>query len=357
MSPTRKVKVREVAKKMDLSPGTVSKALRGMNGKVSLKTAQRVLDYCRHHGYISSDEARRVIFKMKSTSSQKRVFTLSITSHWAMYQIAHTAFCHRLQEDDIYAQTFAVGIESSLARFPCDHAGVMAILGYVSSGIVEEIISAGVPIVLIDHRTESVFPSAVNSDNLASASRAVKILAELGHKRIAFMCMYEDDPAPIYTFHQRQLGYFAGLGASGITFDEGLLLVENSTRFPDWEGYYAQVRSLSQRFLNLDPRPTAVVAANDLQACILREVLLEHNVKVPEDASIIGYDGMHLLPTWHGGWPPVSTMAVDWERMGTSAAELALDKLYEPEQSSGYLEVPTVYEDAGTVCPPRTRET
>ncbi len=289
---------------------------------------------------------------MKSTNTKKQIFSLSVNSNWGMYQIVHAAFCRRLQEDDIYSQTYTVGTDQSLARFPHKHAGAMVIIGNVSSGIVDEIINAEIPIVMIDNRIENVYPSAVNSDNLASTSRAVKKLAELGHKKIAFFGVYEDDPTPIYTFHQRQLGYFAGLVTSGITYDKKLLLVKISNLISNWNDYSTEVRSLAKRFLAIKPRPTAVIAANDLQACIFREVLLEHKVKIPEEVSIIGYDGMHLLPTWSGGYQPVSTMAVDWERMGEIAAELALDKLYEPEQPSKYLETPTTYIDAGTVCSP-----
>ena len=47
------VRVREVARRLSMSPGTVSKALRGSLGMVSMETAGKVLDFCHRNGYMS----------------------------------------------------------------------------------------------------------------------------------------------------------------------------------------------------------------------------------------------------------------------------------------------------------------
>lgn len=214
------------------------------------------------------------------------------------------------------------------------------------------------PLVLVDDRVVGSRASCVNSNNLEATSRAVQILAELGHRRIAFMCRHEDKPDITYTFHQRQVGYISGLASMGLAFDEKMLITSSPSKgqpVAAWDGaIMADLVTLSERIVNLSPRPTAVICANDLMACVLIDVLKKHGIGVPDQMSIIGYDGWNrLTPVSHSGFTAPSTMAVNWREMGREAAELALTIQFGALQSPRCLEVPSDYEDYGTVAPPK----
>jgi len=213
-----------------------------------------------------------------------------------------------------------------------------------------------VPVILVDNRIPGSKVSAVNTNNMEAVSESVQLLAHKGHKRIAFICNHEDSITRTYTFHQRQAGYHAGMALAALPVQDEWLIVDDMGDFDvsnfDWNKCTQEVRSLAERILTLDPLPTAVVAVNDMTAYILRDVLNENGIRVPEDISIIGYDGRDKLSVENTGYAPVSTQVVDWHELGREAVDLALTMLYDPEQGPRFLEVPTKYDDAGTVAPP-----
>jgi DNA-binding LacI/PurR family transcriptional regulator len=172
------------------------------------------------------------------------------------------------------------------------------------------------------------------------------------------MCRYEDKPSYTYTFHQRKVGYLSGMASAGLEVDELTVECNSDTESPVPTYDDAIIRDLtmlSERILKMDPPPTAVIAGNDLMACVLVDVLKRHGFIVPEDMSVIGYDGWNkLAPVSASGFIPTSTMVVNWREMGREASELALSMQFGAAQTPRYLEVPAVYEDYGTVAPPKT---
>ncbi len=75
-------------------------------------------------------------------------------------------------------------------------------------------------------------------------------------------------------------------------------------------------------------------------------------LRVPEDVSIIGYDGQHRI-AGAMGFEPVSTMVVNWEEMGKSMVDLTMALVLSPKSHVRHIFIPADYEDMGTVAPPR----
>jgi LacI family transcriptional regulator len=353
------VKVCEVAKKLSLSPGTVSKALRGQSGQVSIVTAERVLEYCRSRGFISKAEMVGIMTKMHGNASKEQIFVMTWRTGIGVYESASQGFCEELQSHDLYPSFYFAHDESSIQRFAVDRAGVVIILGRMPDRLMKNLSARGVRLVLVDNHLPELDACSVNSSNLDSARQAVGILADLGHKRIAFFCLHEDEPCYIYTFHHRQLGYMAGMVEAGLPYND-LLVVGEANDYQDAK--FEESRSIdmigkhARKLLAMKPLPTAVVAVNDLHAYVLREILTDVGIKVPQDISIIGYDGQHRMGSPNQNhFEPVSTMVVNWQQMGREAAILALERLNKMTNGNGikYLQLPAKYEDAGTVAPPR----
>lgn len=353
------VRVREVARKLSLSPGTVSKALRGKPGQVSLETTRMVLDHCCKNGYMNKVEAGQILFKMTAKNNGHQIFVLTHFHGVLVYDTVFAGICEQLQRNDLFPASFLVHDQNSIKRFPYDKAGCSIIIGRAIPEILEELKNHEVPAVVVDNKIPGYNISAVNTNNMEAVSESVQVLAKKGHKRIAFMCNHHDRKALTYTFHQRQAGYIAGMALAGLEVQDGYLVIGQVSDYDksdfDWEQCMKDLKALSQRVLELDPLPTAVIAANDITAYVLRDVLNEHGIKVPEDISIIGYDGRDKLSVEKTGYAPVSSQVVDWQELGREAVDLALNMLYDPEQGPRYLEVPTVYEDAGTVAKPRQK--
>lgn len=346
--------VTEIARGLSLSPGTVSKALRGSPGLVSIDTARQVLNYCSQKGYMSRVEAGRALMKIKSQSSGAQIFAAMCRTGVGAYDEVFAGVCEQLQANNLFTSCFMIRDRASLRNFPYDRAEAVILIGRVSRDILDEFTTHEVPLVLVDDRVAGSRASCVNSNNLEATSRAVQILAELGHRRIAFMCCHDDKPSYTYTFHQRQVGYISGLANMGIAVDEKMLITCDASRGASSEAVMRDIVKLAERVVSLSPRPTAVICANDLMACVLIDILKKHGMGVPSEISVIGYDGWNrLTPVSHSGFSAPSTMAVNWREMGREAAELALTIQFGSLQSPRCLEVPCEYDDNRTVTPPR----
>jgi GntR family transcriptional regulator, arabinose operon transcriptional repressor len=351
-------KVTDIARELSMSSGTVSKALRGRVGQVSVRTAKKVLNYCTENSYISRSEANKVLTRIRAGRTNKQIFLITRYHGVYVYDRVFAGISAFIQENGAYLSTFYVNNVTSMRRFMFDKASVAILAGRIDPEIVSQLTDQEIPVVLVDNRVPGSLISSVNTNNMEAVGESVRVLAELGHTRIAFLCNHLDVDYITYTFHQREVGYMAGLAANGIPFDKKLLITAQGADYQkeiyDWKTCEEDLRSIAKRVLDIDPLPTAVITANDMHAYILREVLEENGIRVPEDISIIGYDGRHKLNHVQNNYPPVSTQGVDWYELGREAGELALNLSYDTQAGSRYLEVPTVYEDAGTVAGPRT---
>lgn len=349
-----RIKIREIARKLEVSPGTVSKAVRGQSNLISRATAEKILGYCQAHGYMSKFEVDRTLFNMKEGAASKQIYVVAGRIGIEVYDAVFSGICQQMQDNGLVSSIFMANDHRVMASFPYEKAGVAIVLGKSAPGVLEELAQKEVPVVLVDNRLAGYNFSAVNSNNLEAVRQAVSILAERGHRRIAFWCMHEDDPAVTYTFHERQAGFIAEMAVRSLLQQD--LVVADSA--PDYQkGKFEPVKSVemlrlhAQRLFALSPFPTAVITANDLHAHVLREMLMDKGMRVPQDVSIIGYDGQHHLTALSPHhFDPVSTMVVKWQEMGSVAVDLALELLYDPMRPTRFVELPAEFEDAGTVA-------
>ena len=348
------VKVRDIATKLSVSPATVSRTLNGDygRGKVSLATATRILNYCFSNGYLSKEEKDSILLKMKVKVSSKKIFSLSCFEGLWNYNAIFSSVSNSLQDRGQYSGFYTVRSTDDLCRFPRDEASVILVLGRITPNTYAALHAFEIPVVMGDNYIPDSNWSTVNSDNIGATSRAVEILAELGHKRIAFVCRHEDYPQRTYNLHQRQNGYIIGMNNAGLSYD-GLIVSKDCSRNDYTPSTHEEVltdlRDLAERFTALKPMPTAVVAGNDLIAHVLRVVLREHGLKVPQDMSIIGYDGQHRIPGAMG-FEPISTMVVNWDEMGRAMVDLATEYVLNPKTHVRHVLIPAEYEDMGTVA-------
>lgn len=95
--------------------------------------------------------------------------------------------------------------------------------------------------------------------------------------------------------------------------------------------------------------PTAIVAANDLQAFGIRRALYEHGIRVPEDVSLVGFDDM---PVADNAIPPLTTIRPNFSKLGVEAMAALLRMLGEQDGASAG--VATGVAAADTIAEART---
>ncbi|MDN5765904.1 MAG: LacI family transcriptional regulator [Humibacillus sp.] len=164
--------------------------------------------------------------------------------------------------------------------------------------------TADCPAVIIgsDHRSTPHLAS-VSNDDVMGAGLAVDHLVSLGHERIA--CV---DGGPSAVARDRRRGYRTAMRRHGL--GDAIAVVKGS--FTEDGGY----RGASQA-LDLPERPTALFVVNDLAAMGAMAAVEDRGLSVPDDISVVGYDGTRLA-----GIRPIglTTVGQPLQQMGTQAA-------------------------------------
>lgn len=137
-------------------------------------------------------------------------------------------------------------------------------------------------------------------------ARAARHLAELGHRRIAFI----SGPDTFRSSHERGRGFAEGLAEHGVTLDPAYVRRAAYT-------FESGVEAATE-LLALPQRPTAIFAGNDEMAIGVMKAARDAGLRVPEDLSIVGFDD---LPMASRVWPNLTTIRLPIRDMGRMAAE------------------------------------
>jgi LacI family transcriptional regulator len=194
----------------------------------------------------------------------------------------------------------------------------------VTPGSIDE--TFGTPVVAVDHNVQSSTLPTVDSENLKGAVGATEYLLGLGHRRIGFLGGRHD----LESARLRERGYREALLTARIRIDESLVQVG---------GYDAATATEpARRLLELDPRPTAIFAANDVTALETIAVAGSLGLRVPNDLSVVGFDN---VPESALGEPPLTTVEQPIQEMGREAVRLLLELIEDPAQPAARVILPT----------------
>lgn len=189
---------------------------------------------------------------------------------------------------------FTDSSESSLEKVLQRMDGVIASCFLRIENLVQEIKSA-VPVVAIDNSVADKTIPSVIIDNFNAEVETVDYLCSLGHRRIAFMTGLEDSDVG----KNRYEGYKSGLIKQGVTLDPALVFRGNYT--------FGSGVSGVEYFFSLEPRPTAIICANDSMALGALNKLYQMGLEVPDDISIVGFDDIEIARQIT---PPLTTVSV-----------------------------------------------
>lgn len=278
------VTIRDVAKRLNLSITTVSRALDGYDD-VAAETRQRVIAVAREMGYIPSHAARQM--------RRQRTETLGYILPTALPRFADPFFSEfiaglgdeaTLHNFDLLVSTAPPGSAAEQALYRRWVQG-RRVDGMVLSRMrlddwrAQYLHEAGLPFVASGRsRTPVDFPY-VEVDSRSGFAALVAHLVARGHRRIAYI----GAPATLTLQADRFAGYCDGLAAAGITFDPSLVAEGNLTRMG---GYQA-----AQRLLALPQPPTAIVGVNDLTAIGAMRAARERGLVIGRDLAVAGFDG------------------------------------------------------------------
>ncbi|MGO1318109.1 MAG: LacI family DNA-binding transcriptional regulator [Cellulomonadaceae bacterium] len=193
------------------------------------------------------------------------------------------------------------------------------------------------PVVVSDSRFIGHHP-AVGADQVRGTELAVEHLLALGHETVHHVA----GPSSSGPATQRTDTWAACLRDAGRRVPPVLR--------GDWSAAsgYAQGKVVAQ-----DPSATAVFCANDEMAAGLIRALYEAGLRVPDDVSVVGFDG---IPLGEFLWPPLTTVAQDFRGIGVRLVELLVQQIRSGTRLEDvHVSVPTELVVRASTAAPRGR--
>ena len=298
------VTIKMIAKECGFSIATVSKALNGAPD-ISAETKETIRKVASQMGYTPNSAARMLKtsrsynFGVLFEDQANKGLTHSFFSHIL------NSFKHRAEElgyDISFISDHMGGQEISYvdhARYRNCDGVVIASVDYTEHAVVD-LANSGIPVVTIDCVFENC--GSVLSDNVGGMTELVKYAYSMGHRKIAF-AYGEDTPVT----RRRISGFCRACKELGLSLPDEYLV---QSMYLDPESSAAATRKL----MELPDPPTCILYPDDIAHLGGKNELEKMGLSVPDDVSIVGYDGIDFCQTLR---PKLTTM----RRMGELAAE------------------------------------
>ena len=165
--------------------------------------------------------------------------------------------------------------------------------------------------------------ASVSVDDFRESYKMTEYLIGLGHKRIAIITARKEDES---IGKLRLLGYRKALEDHGIPFDENLVcyMELNVDQYSFKSGY-----KITKKLLKRNVPFTALYATSDTLAIGACRALKEAGIRVPEDCSVAGFDGMDAGEFYI---PSITTIRQPVEEIAQASAKLLFDMIKKKEQ-------------------------
>jgi LacI family transcriptional regulator len=190
--------------------------------------------------------------------------------------------------------------------------GVIFIAAENSQENLTDLTRRNFPVVVVDRDLPDSMIDVVLVNNEQGGCDAVNYLLALGHKRIACIT----GPSQLTPSAGRVKGYRQALLDARIPVVEELIVPGD---FRSLSGEKAM-----ERLLQLDEPPSAVFACNDLMAIGAMRTMRNHNLRIPQDISVVGFDDISMSVEVT---PALTTIAQPIAGLATCAAELLINRM------------------------------
>lgn len=302
----------DVAKRAGVSTMTVSRVINN-SGYISQDTRQRVELAIAELGYVPNALARSLRFKQTKTialvlTDITNPFFTTVARGVEDMASEHgfsVMFCNTDESQADEAEYLSVVVQKQVD-------GVLLVPAASAPESAAFLRERSVPFVVLDRRIRGVTVDNVRGDSEQGNYDLAAHLLALGHRRIAML----SGPPAVTTAADRVAGYRRALADYSVPVDDALILHGPYTLD---SGY-----ALAQAVLNLEPRPTALIAANNFIAIGALRGLRAAGVSVPQDMSMVAFDD---LPEAIVIDPFFTVVAQPAYEMGQKAMSLLLRRL------------------------------
>lgn len=327
------VKVKDLAKMLNLSPSTVSLVLNNRPG-ISEATRAKVKDAVRELGFEElltpeAEEKKTILFvvyrkhgvAVTSTPYFSQLFSEIIEG--VEYQTRAKGYQLMISYIDIN------NFRQEAARIREEQVeGMILLATEMEDEQVSAFLDVSVPIVVLDNYIEQNQFDCVTMNNELGVYEAIAHFAECGHREIGYFHVV----CNANNFKERYFGYQRAMERLNLEVKkENIIEIET-------EGGDAVYEELKRKLESGKNLPTAFFADNDIVAICAMRVLGELGYRIPEDISIIGFDNMTLSEMLN---PPLTTIQIPKRMMGLAAVNAIIEKMNEDRPGIMKTEVAT----------------
>ena len=297
--------IQDVARRANVSIATVSRVLNGVKAKTTQATAERVRQAARDLDYRPAQAGRAL--RLKQTKlvallipdiSNAFYATIARSTEAALRERDHTMVLCNTAEDPDLQDFYLEEMQSHQVR------GI-ALLGAVASPGLSRALERRIPIVFINRKPPDERGVFVGIDNFSAGRTVAKHFIDRGYRDCATM------RGPLHSSASRERfeGFLMGLQEGGVHLQDDRILDGDLSLE---SGYVC-----AEKLLVPGRAPRAIFCGNDLMAYGIFRYCREHDIAVPGDLALVGFDD-NPLNDWIAPW--LTTIHVPYNSFGASVS-------------------------------------
>lgn len=310
------VTIKDIARESGYSISTVSRVLNHRND-VSPEAKKRIEEVVEQFHFVPNNNAKHL--KQSNTKTigvlvkgiSNMLFSSIVEEIQQMIEkTEYTLVVSYIDEDE---NEVSQAVRLCAERKPLG----LLFLGGTPAYFKEGFSKVDVPCVLVSNRAEDISfsnLSSVATDDIAAGKRAVDELFKAGHTRIGII---GGNVEKSHTSRQRYKGCLESFKEHGQELDLGLCY--EKARFSFDSAYRAM-----ERLVKKYPNVTSVFAMSDVMAIGAIRALRDMNYRVPEDISVIGFDGTELAEYYN---PKLATIKQQYKTLATRSVEILFGQI------------------------------
>lgn len=307
--------LKEIAKKLNFSVSTVSRALRN-HPSIGLRTTAQVQKLAKELNYEPNQTA--LLFKQQKTNTigvilpnlKEEFFSQAINGIEDIAKQNKYSVLIGQSHDDVEQEKQIInamknqrvdGLIVSISKHTHDYDHLVKMGRY------------NIPIVFFDRVPDLPDVHKVSSDIISGTKQAVEFLIKKGHKRIGVI----NGPEEMKSCMERTSAYMDVLKKKRIKIDLSLVVSTDLTQEKTYEAM--------DHLLKLKRPPTAIIIINDLVALDAIDYARKHKLKINKDVSFVSYANLPI--TNYLEFPPLASVEQFPYEQAKKATEILFDLL------------------------------
>ena len=312
--PSRKVGIKDIAEAADVAVSTVSHVLNG-TAPISADVRERVLNAANTLGYLARRREKAAIAVLRSVLLAVPSDTLPHNEHNLYSWTLLSALTRECERRAIRVIPMEVDKPTARRSHVVDVARAAEVDGILLLNedrpeLLQEIAASRIPAVLMNGEDHEMQVDSVTPGNRFAARYATNWLIGQGHRSIMHLSWEGRS-----TIRRRRDGFLDAFRANGLPLDtahvhlaEGYLPELGARAIENWLDQHGGLGGI-----------TAIFCAADNLALGVMTALDRAGIRMPEDVSIVGFDGVAIGEFTA---PPLTTVSVPLEHMGPTALHL-----------------------------------